>query len=84
MANAETDRRIVILTYGWVMVGDYARQGDTATLKNAAVIRRWGTEKGLVQLALSGPTSETVLDAIGEAEFPLASVVSTIKCKVLL
>ena len=84
MQKTETDRRIVLLTYGWVMVGDFARQGDTATLKNASVIRRWGTEKGLGQLALSGPTSETKLDAIGEAEFPLTSVVSTIKCKVLL
>ena len=81
---AHTDKRIVILTYGWVMIGNYSRDGDSARLTEAAVIRKWGTDKGIGQIALTGPTSETVLDPIGEAEFPLTSVVSTIKCKDLL
>jgi hypothetical protein len=75
------DKRIVILTYGWVMIGNYNRKDDMATLTDASVIRRWGTDKGIGQIALNGPTKETLLDSIGMAEFPLSSVVSTIKCR---
>lgn len=75
-----TDKRIVVLTYGWVMIGEYSRNGDTVTLNDASVIRRWGTDKGLGQLALTGPTDNTVLDPCGIAEVPLSSVVATIRC----
>lgn len=34
------------------------------TLDNAAVVRRWGTTRGLGQLGLEGPTKETVLDPV--------------------
>jgi hypothetical protein len=76
----QIDKRIVILTYGWVMIGDYSRNGDTATLTNASVIRKWGTERGLGQIALTGTTKNTILDPVGIAEFPIASVITTIRC----
>ncbi len=56
------DIRIVILQRGWVMVGNYARDREYVTLENPAVIRRWGTERGLGQVADGGPTVNTILD----------------------
>ena len=52
---------IVVLQRGWVAVGRYNRVGDECTLTSASIIRRWGTTRGLPELA-TGPTSETILD----------------------
>lgn len=54
--------KIVVLQRGWVVVGDVSRMGTQLIIENAAVIRRWGTTQGLGELAMNGPTSETVLD----------------------
>ena len=54
--------KIVILQRGWVMVGFYTRLGDRCELRKAAVIRQWGTTKGLGEIAQNGPTSSTKLD----------------------
>lgn len=54
--------KIVVLQRGWVVVGDVSRVGTHIRIENCAVIRRWGTTKGLGELAMSGPTSETILD----------------------
>ena len=75
------DKRIAILSYGWVLIGNYERHGDMCRLTDASVIRVWGTDKGLGQIALNGPTPTTILDTIGFAEFPLTSLVSLIKCR---
>ena len=59
--------RILILPYGWVFVGKYTV--DPATnehvLNNASVVRIWGTTKGLGEIALGGPTLQTILDYCG-------------------
>ena len=78
-AEIKREKRIVVLTYGWVMIGDYARNGDMVTITDASVIRKWGTERGLGQIALAGPTKDTILDPCGFVEIPLSSVVTTIK-----
>lgn len=65
----EKGRYIVIGNRGNVVVGDLTISGDTGTLKNASVIRRWGTSRGLGQLAIDGPQPETVLDHCGGFEF---------------
>jgi hypothetical protein len=75
------ERRIVVMSHGWVMIGDYSRNGDMVTLEDASIIRKWGTERGLGQLALTGPTKETILDICGFVELPLTSVVTTIKVR---
>ncbi len=69
--------RIVVLQRGWVAVGNYTRQNDEVTLENARIIRRWGTTKGLGELAESGPTKNTVLDMGGTLNFHIYSVVLT-------
>ena len=73
------DKRIVILTYGWVMIGEYDLSDTTVRLTNASVIRKWGTERGIGQIAISGPTKDTILDPCGTVEIPVASVVATMK-----
>lgn len=60
-------KKIVIGQRGWVFVGEHSMEGDDHVLTNASVIRRWGTSKGLGQLAAEGPTSTTVLDPLPSA-----------------
>lgn len=72
---AET--RIVILQRGWVIVGRWHRDGDDVTVTDASVIRRWGTKKGLGELA-NGPLSETVLDPAGVIRCHILGVVATL------
>ncbi len=75
------DIRIVILQRGWCMVGEFIRDGSDCLLKNASVIRRWGTSKGLGELAENGPLSETILDKChGDVSFDYLTVVATISC----
>lgn len=72
-----TERQIVVADRGWVFVGN-TQTDDTGdiTITNASTIRRWGTTSGLGQLALSGPTEATKLDAAGTVRIPARSVVA--------
>ena len=54
--------RIVVLQRGWVAVGYFSQKGDECLLESPAIIRNWGTTKGLPQL-VGGPVKEkTILD----------------------
>ena len=66
--NTTTPKRmIVVLQRGWVVVGSPAKApAGEIRLENASVIRRWGTQTGLGQLATLGKQPNTVLDACGE------------------
>lgn len=58
------DYRICVLTHGWVMVGavqDYETDSCPLVLQPCAIVRQWGTTRGLGEL-FYGPTSKTVLD----------------------
>lgn len=70
-------RQIVILQRGWIVVGDVEQVGTKVTITDASVIRRWGTTNGLGQLALAGPTKETILDACGTVRAHELAVVAT-------
>lgn len=72
--------RIVVMNKGFVSVGKYRRDGDEVILENAAVIRRWGTERGLGQIAEDGPTAHTVLDKTPTERIPMHAVIKTIEC----
>lgn len=73
------DIKIVTLQRGWVMVGIFERDGTDCKLHNANVIRRWGTSKGLGELAQKGPLVDTILDPCnGLVEFDYLTVVATI------
>lgn len=73
--------RIVVLQRGWVVTGEYAEDGDEAVITNASVIRRWGTTKGLGELAQKGKTKDTILDPCGTVRSHRIAVVMSIECK---
>jgi hypothetical protein len=70
---------IAVLDRGWVFVGRLTRNDDGIKLESAACIRRWGTTKGVGQLALQGPQSSTVLDEAGTVIVPASSVICLIE-----
>ena len=58
-------KRIIVGDCGWVFVGDCIDlEGGKVEIRNARNIRRWGTTKGLGELA-DGPTSLTKHDDYG-------------------
>lgn len=69
---------IAVLDRGFVYVGDCEHDGEWLTITSARNIRYWGTERGLGQLALEGPTDKTKLDAVGTVRVPARAVISLI------
>lgn len=75
-------KTILVLQRGWVVVGDLTSEDDSKVhLDNASVIRRWGTSKGLGELALEGPKHGTVLDPCGVVEAHPLAIVLRIPCE---
>lgn len=67
--------RIVVIQAGWVFVGrEIYDDGAKVKFIDSRCIRVWGTTMGLGELALSGPTSSTVLEPSGKLEVPISSV----------
>lgn len=73
--------KIVIGQRGWIFVGYYSENNEVATIKNASVVRRWGTAKGLGELAVNGPLQNTKLDSCPTVKIPLINVLATIDCE---
>ena len=69
---------IVVLDRGFVYVGDVVCDTDWCVITNARNIRRWGTTKGLGELAQNGPLAETQLDTVGTVRAPMRAVISLI------
>jgi len=71
VAETKPEKKIVVLTSGWVFIGVWhAAEGTkTAFLTDASNVRAWGTTAGLGELALKGPTDKTVLDPCGIVVF---------------
>jgi hypothetical protein len=83
-ATTTLQKHIVVLDSRWVFIGEYTRALGTtpAFLSDASCVRVWGTTAGLGQLALKGPTKETVLDFCGMVVFDNpAAVLFTIPCE---
>jgi hypothetical protein len=75
-------KTILVLQRGWVVVGDLIEDTDVKVrLENASVIRRWGTTKGIGQLALQGPQASTILDACGSVEAHPLAIVLRMPCE---
>ncbi|UXU73670.1 MULTISPECIES: hypothetical protein [unclassified Paracoccus (in: a-proteobacteria)] len=79
-APEATDRQpqIAVLDRGFVYVGYCSVEGGTLTVTGAQCIRRWGTSRGLGELALEGPKANTKLDPAGTLHAPVGSVVHLI------
>lgn len=77
------DVKIVVLQRGWVVVGRLSidpLDKDQRRLENCAVIRVWGTTRGLGEIAFGGPTSKTVLDKAPAMTFHVLTIVTAIDC----
>ena len=73
--------KIFVVKLGWVLIGvEQSSINGIVTITDASVIRRWGTERGLGQLALVGPTKDTLLDPVGEVEISEHAVLMRIRC----
>jgi hypothetical protein len=78
----EDSTRIVVLTQGFVFVGDWhhAEGGRPAFIDNAYNVRSYGTTAGIGELALTGPTKDTALDPCGVVVPDPGALVYTIVC----
>ena len=74
-------KQIVVLERGFVYVGDAVTDGTWCTITNASNVRRWGTSKGLGELAASGPLPNTKLDPAGTVKAPMRSVIAMLSCE---
>ena len=75
-------KKIVVIQSGWVVIGNVTRVGDITHIDNAYVIRKWGTTSGLGEIAIKGPTPETILDYAGVVEVMNHAVIMSIACDV--
>ncbi len=74
-------KQIVVLDRGFVYVGDVTIDGDWCLISNAQNVRRWGTSKGLGELAASGPLKATVLDPAGTVRAPMRALIAMLACE---
>jgi len=80
MTNA--NKKIVVIEAGHVVIGNVNELEDRLIIDEASVIRVWGTTAGLGEIALRGPTKDTVFDPCGMVECYKPAVIMQIPCKV--
>lgn len=74
-------KQIVIAQRGWVFLGDVEKEKENFVIKNASVIRVWGTTKGLGEIAKCGPIEgKTILDPCPDVTIHEFSIVARIDC----
>lgn len=72
--------QIAVLSYGFVYVGTCQVDGDTLTITDAGNVRRWGTERGMGQLAAFGTQHNTKIDPTGTVTAPVSALIHLIDC----
>lgn len=72
--------RIVILQRGWVVIGKFYQNGHDCWIEKGYVIRKWGTERGLGELAIEGKKQDTILDEIPLTKFHEMTIVASLIC----
>ena len=83
--NVPNGKTIVIVDAGWVFLADSVTEEQVygmpvIRMVGASVIRAWGTTAGLGEIALNGPTKNTVLDFAGQVDIPHGKVLGLIEC----
>ena len=75
--------QIAALTNRFVYIGDVQPLEDgVVVILQPWNIRRWGTTRGLGQLALDGPTKDTILDRVGTVRVPYHSLILLLDCEI--
>jgi len=77
---ADFGYKICVLQQGWVLVGQLSQEGSQMSIRNAHVLRRWGTEQGLGEMAEFGPIRGTALEPAGLVQCHELSLVCTFDC----
>lgn len=72
---APTKIQIVVLQRGWIAIGRFTQTKEQCHLTSAYIIRSWGTDKGLGQLANEGKQTNTKLDKCADLHFHELTVV---------
>lgn len=74
--------QIVVADRGHVWVGEVcqAQDGSSLYIRDARIVRRWGTTHGLNQLAIEGPQPNTRLDQAADVIVPHRAVIARIAC----
>ena len=73
--------QILVVKLGWVLVGEIVEETAAhITIAGAFCIRRWGTTKGLGQLAREGKQKETIMDPIGSVYIERDALLFRIDC----
>jgi hypothetical protein len=80
--SADGSLHIVVLDRGFVVVGNVTHDGQYVIIDNCKNIRKWGTTRGLGQIASEGPTDKTVLDPQPRTRVHELQVVQLIECEV--
>lgn len=76
----EPVRTILVIESGFVLHGmcRYIPETDEVEVTDGAVIRSWGTSRGLGQLAMQGPQKDTKLDPITTTWVPMSKILWTL------
>ena len=81
--NREDERlMIAVLDRGFVIVGKGRLENNYWHFRDVSCVRRWGTTKGLGELAKNGPLPETVLDPQPATQVHELQTVQIIDCEV--
>ena len=81
--SATEGKEIIVVSEGFVFLGEVTEvTHEFVKLEDASVIRRWGTSRGLGQIALEGVQKETELDQCGSTLIERSKVLFRIKCRV--
>lgn len=79
--DGHSELQIVVADRGHVWVGRVAASiGSSLLIKRARVVRRWGTSRGLNQLAVEGPQADTRLDAPADVIVAKRAIIARIPC----
>ena len=80
MTSETKKKQIVVLERGFVYVGDVSLDDTGLKIENAQNVRRWGTTRGLGELALEGAKANTKLDDAGTVRAPMSALIHLIDC----
>ena len=81
VSNDAERMQIICCHRGFVFVGMVSDKESEVVIRDASCIRKWGTTKGLGEIAIGGPTAKTILDPCGTVRVHPLSIVARIDCE---
>lgn len=81
VVSQDSEIKIIVCDKGFVFVGRFKNsEKDDLLLIKGAFVRRWGTSKGLGELAEKGPLQNTKLDEVSSVELNPKNILFSISC----